>query len=251
MLTAERRRFIMQLLERDGKIVAKELSATLSLSEDTIRRDLRDMSSEGLLQRVHGGALPRSPALASFAERQDQAPGAKAAIARAAAQLIHDGLVVLMDGGTTNVGVARFLPRDLRATIVTNSPPLAAALAQHRAIEVIMLGGRLDHDAMVTMGTATVEQFSMVRADLYLLGVCSVHPEVGLSTGNLEEAYLKRLMMSRAAEVVALVSPEKLNTAAPYMIAPIDDLSEIITEAHVSDEVLAPYRALGVTVTRA
>ena len=250
MLTAERKQYILGVLRHDGKVVAKALSDELGTSEDTIRRDLRELAAEGLLQRVHGGALPISPAHASFAARREQATWAKRTIARRAAEVVRPGQVVLMDGGTTNVLVAELLPRDLEATIVTNSPPLASVLADHVQVEVILLGGRLDKHSMVTLGEATLDALKMVRADLFLLGVCSLHPEVGISTPNLEEAYLKRAMIANAAEVVALASPEKLNTAAPYIVGPLTDLSEIITERTVPDETLAPYRAPGITVTR-
>jgi DeoR/GlpR family transcriptional regulator of sugar metabolism len=192
-----------------------------------------------------------SPATANFSERQDQASSAKAAIARTAAHLIRDGQVVLMDGGTTNIQVAQQLPRELHATIITNSPPLTVALENHPHIEVIMLGGQLFKHSMVTLGAATLKELQMVRADIYLLGVASLHPEVGISTGNLEEAYLKRAMIDCAAEVIGLASPEKLNTAAPYIVGELRELSEIITERTVSDEVLEPYKALGISITRA
>src|SRR5439155_9524386 len=135
MLTAERRRSIVQTLQRDGKVYASELSKALRVSEDTIRRDLRELAAAGVLQRVHGGALPRSPATASFTARQQQAPGAKAAIARAAAQFIRQAQVIILDGGTTTLQVAQHLPHDLRATVITHSPPVALALAEHPEIE--------------------------------------------------------------------------------------------------------------------
>jgi DeoR/GlpR family transcriptional regulator of sugar metabolism len=251
MLTAERRQYILSVLQRDGKVVARQLSEELKLSEDTIRRDLRDLAADGLLLRVHGGALPSSPARANFSARQAQAPSAKDAIARAAAQLVRDGQVVLMDGGTTNIQVAQHLSPDLHATIITNSPPLATTLIEHSHIEVILLGGRFYKHSAVTMGAATLEELHMVRADLYMLGICSLHPDIGISTNNLEEAYLKRAMIACSAEVVALASPEKLNTAAPYIVGELRELSEIITEDTVSDEQLEPYRALGITVTQA
>ena len=251
MLTAERRQYILAVLQRDGKVVAKHLSEELSLSEDTIRRDLRDLADDGLLLRVHGGALPCSPATANFSARQEQSSVAKAAIAQAAARLVRDGQVVLLDGGTTNIQIAQHLPRELHATIITNSPPLAVALAEHPHIEVNMLGGRLFKHSIVTMGAATLEALHMIRADLYLLGICSLHPEFGISTINLEEAYLKRAMIACSAEVVALASSEKLNTAAPYIVGELSELNEIITEYSVPDEVLEPYRALGITMTRA
>src|SRR2546426_12240573 len=112
MLTAERRRSIMQALQREGKVYASELSKLLQVSEDTIRRDLRELAAAGELQRVHGGALPRLPAQASFSERQQQAPGARAAIAQAAARLIRQDQIIILDGGTTPLQVAEHLPLD-------------------------------------------------------------------------------------------------------------------------------------------
>ena len=251
MLTAERRRSIMQTLQRDGKVLASELSKTLHVSEDTIRRDLRELASAGALQRVHGGALPRSPVSASFTERQQQAPGVKTTIAQAAVQLIHSGQVMILDGGTTPLQVAQHLPPDLRATVITHSPPIALALAEHPEIEVIMIGGKLYKHELVTVGAATVEAFRNIRADICLLGIASVHPEVGISALDLEEAYVKRAMIKSAAEVVALTSAEKIGTASPYIIGPLSDLTHLVTERSVPNEVLVPYRALGITIVRA
>src|SRR6476620_11564279 len=122
MLTRERKTHILEVLRCDRRIVAKDISRELGLSEDTIRRDLRELASEGLLQRVHGGALPASPAVVDFAGRQRIASQPKAAIGRAAAAMVRPGQLVFLDGGTTAVQMARHLPRDLRATIVTHSP---------------------------------------------------------------------------------------------------------------------------------
>jgi len=251
MLTAERRRSILQALQRDGQVLSSELSKTLQVSEDTIRRDLRELATTGMLQRVHGGALPRSPASASFKERQQQAPGAKAAIAQAAVQLIRQDQVLILDGGTTLLQVAQHLPPDLRATVITHSLPVALALAEYPAIEVIVIGGRLYKQERVTVGAAAVEAYRTIRADLCLLGIGSLHPDVGLSTFEQEEAYVKRAMIASAAEVVALAAAEKLGTIASYIVGPLSDLTHLITERSVSIETLAPYRALGLTIVRA
>jgi DeoR/GlpR family transcriptional regulator of sugar metabolism len=250
MLTAERRRSIMQALQRDGKVLASELSKTLHVSEDTIRRDLRELAAAGQLQRVHGGALPRTPVSASFTERQQQAPAVKSAIAQAAIRLIHQDQVIILDGGTTLLQVAQHLPPDLRATVITHSPAIAQALAEHPTIEVIVIGGKLYKHSLVTIGAGTVEAFGNIRADICFLGIYSLHPEVGISTIDLEEAYVKRAMIASSAEVVALASAEKLGTASPYIIGPISDLTHLVTERSVPEEVLAPYRKLGITVVR-
>lgn len=247
MLTAERRRSIMQTLQREGKVYASELSKLLHVSEDTIRRDLRELAAAGELQRVHGGALPRLPA--SFIERQQQAPGAKAAIAQAAARLIRQDRIIILDGGTTPLQVAQHLPPDLRATVITHSPPVA--LAEHPTVEVILIGGKLYKHELVAVGAATVEAFRHIRADLCFLGIGSMHPEVGISTFDLDEASVKRAMIASAAEVVALTPAEKLDTVAPYIVGPLSDLTHLVTERSVSNEVLAPYRALGITIVRA
>ncbi|MBE9016399.1 DeoR family transcriptional regulator [Chroococcidiopsis sp. CCALA 051] len=250
MLTAERRQYILDILRRDKKVLSSELSTALNVSEDTIRRDLRELAESGLLQRVHGGALLASPAIASYADRQKQAPKEKEAIARAAAKLVCAGQVVILDGGTTTLQVACHLPLDLQATVVTNSPPIAVALADHPYIEVVMLGGQLYKKAIVNVGAATVEALRMIRADLCMLGVCSLHPEIGISVTNLNEAYVKRAMIARAAEVVGLATAAKLDTAASYVVESIHALTYLVTASTVSDRVLAAYKDLGLAIVR-
>lgn len=250
MLTAERRQYILNILRRDKKVLSSELSNVLQVSEDTIRRDLRELAESGLLQRVHGGALLVSPAIASYADRQKQAPKEKEAIARAAAKLVCPGQVVILDGGTTTLQVARHLPLDLQATVITNSPPIAVALADHPLIEVVVLGGQLYKKALVNIGAATIEALRSIRADLCMLGVCSLHPEVGISVTNLDEAHVKRAMIAGAAEVVGLVTEAKLDTAAPYVVESIHALTYLVTAPAVSDEMLAAYKALGLAIVR-
>jgi len=248
LLTEERRRYILDALQREGKVRSTELSARLAVSEDTIRRDLRDLADAGLLQRVHGGALPRTPTSANFAVRRHEAPEAKEEIARAAAALIRPGQVVILDAGTTTLQVARSLPRDLRATVITNSPPIAVALAAHELIDVHLIGGRLYRDGLATVGAATVEALRAIHADICVLGVCSLHPEVGVSVLDLEESYVKRAMIAGAADVVAVAAVEKLGTAAPYLIGPLTDLTHLVTERAAPAAALDPYRALGLTI---
>jgi len=153
MLTRQRKQHILSVLQRDGNVVAKSLSEELALSEDTIRRDLRELAAEGLLQRVHGGALPVARAEADFAGRLQLATAEKVAIGRAAARLVRPGQVVLIDGGTTAVQMARHLPASLQATVVTHSPSVAVELAGHAGIEVVLIGGRLFRHSMASTPT--------------------------------------------------------------------------------------------------
>jgi DeoR/GlpR family transcriptional regulator of sugar metabolism len=251
MLTSQRKKLILDALKRDGQVLAKPLSESFGVSEDTVRRDLRELAAEGKLQRVHGGALPSSPAVADLAKRRSIGSEAKAAIGRAAAQMIAPGQIAIVDGGTTAIQLARHLPIDLRATIVTHSPSIAVELAEHEALEVVLIGGRLFRHSMVTVGAAAIEALSHIRADLYFMGVTGVHAEAGLSTGDLEEAYIKRALAAHAAETVVLASSEKLNAASAYKIADIDAASTIVVEKSTPREATAPFDALGVTIVRA
>ncbi|MGF6757098.1 DeoR/GlpR family DNA-binding transcription regulator [Paraburkholderia sp. GAS42] len=251
MLTSQRKQLILDALARDGQVVAKTLSAAFGVSEDTVRRDLRELAAEGRLQRVHGGALPSSPAAVDFAGRQGIGSTAKAAIGKAAAQMIAPGQIAIIDGGTTAVQLARNLPRDLRATIVTHSPSVAVELADHAALDVILIGGRLFRHSMVAVGAAAIEALSHIRADLYFMGVTGVHPEAGFSTGDFEEAYVKRALAARAAETIVLASAEKLNAASACMIAEIAAASAIVVEKETPVTLTAPLEALGVTIVRA
>jgi DeoR/GlpR family transcriptional regulator of sugar metabolism len=246
MLTEERRDLILERLRRDGKLVAADLSASLGVSPDTIRRDLRELADAGHLRRVHGGALPPVVGDVSYAARLEQATDAKAAIARATSRLLRHGQLILLDAGTTTLEVARHLPRELAATVITNSPPIAVALAEYERLEVVVLGGSLKKDAKALTGAATIDALRLVRADVLVLGVCSVHPEIGITVLDLEESYVKRAMIANAAEVVAVSSAEKLGSAAPYVIAPIEELSYLVTDA--AGEQLDAYRAAGVEV---
>ncbi len=247
-LAQERRERILSLLRREGKVVATELGSVLSVSDDTVRRDLDALAAAGLLRRVYGGALPRTPVNEDFAARQSEETETKNALARATAALVRPGHVVILDGGTTTLAVARCLPLDVALTVVTTSPPVAVALAGHRNVEVVTIGGRLYRYAMVNVGAATAAALRDVRADICILGVLALHPEVGLSVLDYEEAAVKRAMMEASADVVAPAPLSKLGTVAPFVVAPASGLTHLVTEREAPDETVSSYRALGMTV---
>jgi DeoR/GlpR family transcriptional regulator of sugar metabolism len=251
MLTTQRKKAIREALERDGQVLAKALAEAFGVSEDTVRRDLREMAGEGLLQRVHGGALPASPAIADFAHRQSIESDAKRAVAKAAAEMIGDGQVVIVDGGTTAVQLARYLPLTLRATVVTHSPGIAVELVAHPSIEVVVIGGRLFKHSVVTVGAAALEALSHIRADVFFMGVTGVHASAGFSTGDLEEAYMKRALAAHAAETVVLASSDKINAASQYKIGEISMASTIVVERNTPSALTDPLAAAGVSIVRA
>lgn len=251
MLTTQRKKAILDALARDGQVLAAELSVQFGVSEDTVRRDLRELAAEGLLQRVHGGALPASPAIAPFAQREALEATEKRRIARRAAQMIAPGQVAIVDGGTTSALLVEQLPADLRATIVTHSPSVAVALAAHPSIDVILIGGRLYKHSIVAVGAAAMEGIARIHADLYFMGVTGVHPVAGLSTGDFEEAAIKRALAERAAETVVLASQSKLRAASQFVIGDLTLAQTIVVEKETDAALTKPIEAAGVTVVRA
>lgn len=251
VLTRQRKQLIRDQLRDTGQIVAKDFSKQLAVSEDTIRRDLRELAAEGLLQRVHGGALPASPATGNFADRLAVVPAEKVAIGRAAAAMIHDKQVVILDGGTTAVQIARHLAPSLRATVVTHSPTIALELVDHPTVEVILIGGRLFKHSVVAVGAPAIEAIGRIHADLYFMGVTGIHAEIGLSTGDYEEAHVKRALSAAAAETIVLGSSEKLNAASPFVIVSLSEASSMIVAANTPAKTLATFAQSGIAILEA
>ncbi|MFW5488230.1 MAG: DeoR/GlpR family DNA-binding transcription regulator [Desulfovibrio sp.] len=250
-LPEERRQSILEILQREGKIATPDLSRRLGVSIDTIRRDMKYLEAAGRLDRVHGGALPRTPCALPFQARQQQDMTARRVIAREAAGFIRPDQVVFIDSGTTAEETARHLPTDLRATIITPSPPVAMALAGHSGIKVIMPGGVLDVSTMALSGPATCQAIREIRADVCILGVCSIHPEAGVTTVSYDEVATKRAMIANSHSVIAPVVGEKIGTAAPYEVAPLAGLTHIITEIALENELVVPYTNAGITIITA
>jgi DeoR/GlpR family transcriptional regulator of sugar metabolism len=248
MLTQERKAHILQVLRRDKRVVAKAVSRELGLSEDTIRRDLRELAAEGRLQRVHGGALPASPAVADFTQRRQVSSEGKAAVGRRAARLIQPGQIAFLDGGTTAVQVARHLAPDIEATIVTHSPSVAVELTRYPGVTIEMIGGRLFKHSVVTVGTIAATAIAGIRPDLYLMGVTGIHPAAGLTTGDADEAAIKRLISRQSAETVVLASREKLETASPFLVMPASEADALVVEPDLPEDTLAPFRRLGLAI---
>ena len=231
VLTSQRKSEILELLRRDGSVVAKDLASRWEISEDTVRRDLRELAAEGLLQRVHGGALPVSAAAGDLEARRSVAREEKQVVAQLAAALVSDGQTVFIDGGTTGQALCRALPLRLRATVITHSPTIAVELTAHRGVDVFVIGGRVYPHSVVTTGAVAAEQIATVTADVFFMGVSGVHLRAGLTTGDAEEAAIKRTISRRSSETYVLASSEKLGTASPFRVLGFGDVTAAITDS--------------------
>jgi DeoR/GlpR family transcriptional regulator of sugar metabolism len=244
VLASQRKTQILEMLRRDGSVVAKDLAVQWEISEDTVRRDLRELAADGLLQRVHGGALPVSAAAGNFEARRTVATAEKQIVARLAAGFVADGQTVFIDGGTTGQALCRALPPDLQATVITHSPTIAVELTAHAHVDVFLIGGRVYPHSVVTTGAVAAEQIASVTADAFFMGVSGVHHQAGLTTGDAEEAAIKRAISRRSSEVYVLASSEKLGTASPYHVVPFTDVTAAITDS-TDTRRLGPLRKAG------
>lgn len=245
MLSHERKTHLLSILSETGSIVAKDVSRNLGLSEDTIRRDLRELAKDGFLKRVHGGAVPNAPANASFPRRAGIATPEKADIGKRAAAMIENGHVVFIDGGTTALQLARYLPQNLNATIITHSPNVALELLNHTNLEVEIVGGKLLRHSVVTSGAATIAWLDRYRPDICFIGATGLHPVQGITTGVSEEAEVKRAIIARSGSALILASSEKFGTVSSFEIVGWDDVDGLIVAEDAYTKAIELFAHIG------
>ncbi len=251
LLTFQRRAAIADRLRRDGRVLAGALAEVFGVSEDTVRRDLREMAAAGLCRRVYGGALPVAPEDGSIGRRLGIHAGAKAALGRAAAGLVPAGSLVFIDAGSTNVAVAQALSETASLTVATNAPAVAAVLAEKPGIATIVLGGRLDPRTGACLGPGTMREIERLRPAVAILGACGVDAEAGITAHDFAEAELKAAAAGRAARVIVAATDDKLGTAAPFAVAPAGWVGTLVIGVACDPSRLAPFEAQGVVVVRA
>ncbi|ASY70878.1 DeoR/GlpR family DNA-binding transcription regulator [Sinorhizobium fredii] len=251
LLLRERKSLIRERLRTDGRVLAADLARELNVSEDTIRRDLREMAAAGLCERVYGGALPIAPDAGSLSARVALAPERKAALARASVGFIERGMTVFLDAGSTNLAIARAIAPDLSATIVTNTPLIAAALMEKPGLGLILIGGPLDRAVGAAIGARAQRDAELLRPDLCLLGTCGADAGAGLTAFHFEDAEFKRLIASRSRSVLAAITSDKLGTAAPHAVIEIGAASTLVLEANAPEAQIAAFTAQGARVVLA
>jgi DeoR family transcriptional regulator, aga operon transcriptional repressor len=251
MLNEERRRAILEIINREGRVVVKDLARRFSTSHVTIRSDLESLHDQGLVQRTHGGALPLQVGALldpSLREKENLHPVEKQRIAEASAKLVQEGESVVLDSGTTATTVARALRRFRSLTVITNAVNIAAELAG-TTIEVILTGGTLRENSFSLVGPLAEDTLYRLSADIMFLGVDGFDVRYGLTTPNLLEAKVNRVMMEVSRRTVAICDSSKFGRRSLSLIAPPSAIQHVITDSGVAKSDLRVLRESGIEVT--
>lgn len=248
MLKAERHNFILHQVDLHNKVLSADLSMQIDVSDDTIRRDLQQLSENGKIVKVHGGAMSLSFHNGNYASKEVYAYSQKKIIAQKAASLIKDGMFVLTGGGTTIIELARALPPSLKATFISGSIPVLFEYTNHPNIEVIAIGDKISKNSKISVGSEAIAKIKELKVDLCFLGINAVNLERGVSDNDWDIVQIKKAMIAASKKTVCLTISEKINTQQPLQICECSRIDTLITELPVEDSLLQPYRRAGITI---
>lgn len=240
MLKEERQVYIIHQINLHNKVLSSDLSVQLNVSEDTIRRDLNELAENGQVIKVYGGALSKSFQF-PFQDGNVYAKENKKKIASKALTLINSGMTVLIGGGTTMIELARLIPNDLQCTFFTISPLVAMELAEKDNIEVFLLGGKLSRNTNIVTGSQVINELSDLHVDLCLLGTNSLSIEEGITDSDWEVVQIKRAMIKCSKNLAILSIAEKLNSNQKMRVAPLKEVSYLVTDLEPNDKHLKDF----------
>lgn len=242
MLKEERHKIIMKEINLHNKVLSVDLSALLKVSEDTIRRDLKELADEDRIIKVHGGAISKSLVRPFIADNNIYALEEKKIIASKALSLIQNNMVLLFEGGTTILELASQLPKNINLTIFTVSPQVAITLSDYQNINVYTIGGKLNKNANIHTGASVVNAISGIQCDICFMGVNAISLENGFTDIDWETVQVNKAMIKASNKTVLLTISEKLNISKRYKVADLRDITYLITELNPGDNKLAPYK---------
>lgn len=261
MLVEQRYREILNLMKETGSITTSTLKKKLDVSSETVRRDLDNMESQGLLQRTHGGAIlleqdSRESIISSniyepFHQRGGQNIKSKIEVAELAAQYIEEGQSVALDSGTTSYELARVLKRKFHSlTVVTNSLAIANELSDAHGITLVLTGGIFKPDeAAFTSDIATLI-FAKIRINTFFLTTCGISVEHGVTYQRVDEIEVQDKMMECSDKTIVIADSSKLGVNSLIKMCDVNRISQIITDSCATKRQMAPFEAAHIPIVR-
>ena len=239
------------MVKSDGRVLVGGLAKHFRTSQVTIRKDLDVLQAQGLILRSHGGALPAQTGVLedpTLREKEKLHRKEKLQIAAAAAHMVKEGQVIILDSGTTTTAIARALREFENLTVITNAVNIAAELSGS-SVEVLLTGGTLRKNSFSLVGPIAEETLHRLNADILFLGVDGFDIHYGLSTPNLLEAKVNRAMMDVARLTVAVCDSSKFGRRSLSSIAQVSEIQHLICDRGISKHDLAALKKAGLEIT--
>ena len=248
MLKIERQNYILSKIEEQGRVLVNELTKELNVTEDTIRKDLRELSSKNLVKRVHGGALSILHESIEYRDRLNSDQIIKDSLSDKAINLILEAKVIFIDGGTTNVRLASKIPHDFKGQVITNSPTIALELCDHPYIELILLGGSFNKTSRITLGSSVLEDIKKMYFDIFILGISSIDSNYGITVPSYEESLIKKECILQSSTIIGLVSSTKLEKRSSFFVGEVNSLDYLVLEDNANNNIKKLYMEKGVKI---
>lgn len=248
MTKSERLKKIVEQVARENKVSLESLSKLLKVSNDTIRRDIRELSDNGLLKAVRGGAIHTSPLPPIYKERELMNVEQKNIIALKVLEFIKPDQVILIDAGTTTTAVTQALPKNIPLTVITHSLPVASILTEYPLIEVLFIGGQLNKRTFSMVGYETIQAIRGIRADLCLMGICSIDLKAGITGADYQDSQIKKAMIETSKYIIATSVYEKVGNSDPYYICAANAIDVFVTDKDPSGDDLNQFKEAGVII---
>jgi DeoR family fructose operon transcriptional repressor len=247
LLKKERKDLILKEINVHTRISLGELTEILSVSEDTIRRDVNELAESGEIIKIRGGAMSKSYHHSSNL-KENYAHSQKLVIAQKALTLLKEGMLVLIGGGTTIREFVKLIPEDLTATFMTVNPLTAVELLDKPNIEIILIGGQISRYSQMSIGGEVHQRLAEMKADLCILGTNALDVNGGLTDSDWETVQVKKAMLKASDKVAILAISEKMNTVMKMKIADIQDVDYLITELSPDSPELLAYENIKIEV---
>lgn len=250
MTIAERHKFILDKLNREGFVSVADLSREMDVTMVTVRKDLKLLEDKELLFRSHGSATPVSPYVNDrpVNEKKLVQVGQKAGIAALATKLIQEGEAIIIGSGTTLMALAKAIPKNTNLTVLTAAIDVTMALNDHQNLEVIQLGGMVRKSSSSVVGHFAEEMLINFACSKLFLGIDGISPEFGLTTSNMMEAHLNAKMLKSVQKTIVLTDSSKFGKKGFGKICELDDIDVIITDDGISDTYKAMLEERGIEV---
>ncbi len=250
MLQAERRNYIIELLNRDGKVVIEDLARILEVSEMTIRRDLQYLEEHKLVTRTHGGAVLHNLLTEEipYIKKAEQNIEEKQRIGMYASSLVKEGDIIILDAGTTNMEIAKGIVGIKSLKVITNDLMIGAFLSKYDGIEVYCTGGIIQRDTGACLGNTTIEFLQNINADIAFVGASAIDIQKGITTPTMDKAQWKKEIIKCAERAILVADSLKFGKVSFAKICSLNRLDLIITDTGIDDEIRQEFENLDVEI---